>query len=80
MNTFRLSNIPLNDFRRFLTYHGCRKIRERGGHEIWAKDGLLRPITLQSHIDPVPERNVRTNLHTLSLSRRDLEQFLLKHK
>ena len=58
MNTIRTSNIPLRTFRDFLISMGCKKVNNgtkgRGGHEKWVKEGALRPITLQTHIDPVP--------------------------
>lgn len=62
---------------------GCTKITEgtkgRGGHEKWSRDDLLRPITLQTHVDPVPEIIVKSNLRTLGLKRKDLEQWLLNN-
>ena len=84
MNTVRMSNIPLSDFRRFLFDMGCSRVdigtKGRGGHEKWTKPGLKRPITLQTHIDPVPEKVVRSNLNTLGISRKQLENWLLgKH-
>lgn len=83
MNTVKLSNIPLNTFRDFLSDMGCTKITEgtkgRGGHEKWSRDDLLRPITLQTHVDPVPEIIVKSNLRTLGLKRKDLEQWLLNN-
>ena len=81
MNTVRLSNIPLSDFRRFLFEKGFSRVstgtKGRGGHEKWTKPGLKRPITLQTHIDPVPERTVRSNLNTLGVSRKEFEKWLL---
>lgn len=80
MNTFRLGNISLSDFRRFLQHIGCKKISISGGHEKWKKEGGLRTIIIQTHLDPIPERVVRSNLKTLGLTRKDLEQFLLHHE
>ena len=85
MNTVRLSNISLKDFREFLFEKGCSRIdngtKGRGGHELWTKQGLMRPITLQTHIDPVPERVVKSNLNTLGVSRKEFEAWILgKHK
>jgi hypothetical protein len=81
MNTVRLSNIPLADFRRFLFEKGCSRVESgtkgRGGHEKWTKPGLKRPITLQTHIDPVPERIVKSNLQTLGITRKEFERWLL---
>lgn len=80
MNTFRLGNISLADFRRFLLHIGCVRVSTSGGHEKWKKAGCMRSIIVQTHLDPVPERVVRSNLETLGLTRKDLERFLLEKK
>lgn len=80
MNTIRLSNIALNDFRRFLFDMGCERVatsKGRGGHEKWRKEGIPRPITLQTHVDPVAEQCVKSNLQTLGLTRKDYERWYL---
>lgn len=84
MSIVRMSNIPLADFRQFLFDMGCSRVhtgtKGRGGHEKWTKPGLKRPITIQAHIDPIPERVIRSNLNTLGVSRKEFEQwFLSKH-
>lgn len=55
MTTRKLSNISLKDFRTFLKKIGCNCSNIEGGHEKWIKQGLLHPIIIQSHIDPVPD-------------------------
>lgn len=84
MNTIRLSNISLSVFRSFLFDMGCKRdekdTKGRGGHERWVKSGLSRPIVLQTHVDPVPEMVIRSNLRTLGLTRKDFENWLLKSK
>ena len=69
MNRQKLSNISLAAFRRFLFEQGCTRVEQgskgRGGHEKWVKPGLLRPIILQTHVDPVPELIVRNCLSSL---------------
>ncbi len=81
MNTVKLSNIPLDLYRKFLFEQGCERVEKgtkgRGGHEKWNRKDLTRPITIQTHIGPVPEIVVKSNLRTLGLSRKDLEQWLL---
>ncbi|MGA0556668.1 type II toxin-antitoxin system HicA family toxin [Larkinella sp. VNQ87] len=72
MSTQKLSNISLALFRYFLQKAGCECQRSRGGHEYWHRPGLTRPITLQTHIDPVPEFIVKNALRALDISR---EQF-----
>lgn len=72
----RLSNISLRSFRDFLASNGLSLVRISSGHEIWSKPGLLRPVIIQTHIDPVPEFIVLNSLRTMGLKRRDIEEFL----
>lgn len=71
-----VKNIPLKDFKRFLIHAGCKLARTSGGHEIYSKPGLLRPIVVQSHITPIPIHIVKSNLRTLGLSIDNLIDFL----
>lgn len=74
MSTRKLSNIPLKEFRIFLKAQGLNLIKDskgRGGHEKWSKSGMDRPITIQTHIDPIPEFIVKQVLRHLKMSRKD---------
>lgn len=71
MNTYKLSNIPLNEFRDFLLKVKCKKISTEGGHEKWSRRDLTRPIILQTHIDPIPEFIVKNALRNLGLTKKD---------
>ena len=71
MNTYKLSNISIAQFREFLFEIGCTRISIEGGHEKWHKNGCLRPIIIQSHIDPIPEFIIKNNLRSLGLTRKD---------
>lgn len=71
-----LRNVSLRRYRRFLNHIGCKCIRTKGGHEHWARNDLNRPLTLQSHIDPVPEFIIRQHLRYLGMSREQFEQQL----
>jgi predicted RNA binding protein YcfA (HicA-like mRNA interferase family) len=73
-----LKNIPLRLFQDYLTNKGLKKIRDKGGHEIWSRRDLGRPIVLQSHIDPIPEFIVRNNLRTLGETAQDFYDFCCK--
>ena len=69
MSIKKLSNIPLKDFRKFLKSEGLNIIKNtkgRGGHEKWSRLGMDRPITIQTHVDPVPEFIVKQVLRHLS--------------
>jgi len=50
-----------------------KNTKGRGGHEKWFRADLDRPITIQTHIDPVPEFIIKQVLRHLDLSR---EQFM----
>ena len=76
MTSRKLSNISLNDFRSFLSLQGLKVIKTtkgRGGHEKWSRSDLNRPITIQTHVNPVPEFIIKQVLRHLSMTR---EQFL----
>lgn len=75
MNTYKLSNISLAEFRKFLSDVGCcrtatyMRTKGRGGHEKWSRSDLTRPIILQTHVDPVAEHIVKNTLHELNMTR-----------
>ena len=78
MNSYKLSNIPLAIFRNYLIYEGWSKSdqKRRDGHEKWVKGGCLRPVILQTHIDPIPAVIIKSNLRTMGLSRLELLEWL----
>ena len=76
MNTYKLSNVSISLFRKFLFDIGCKRISIEGGHEKWHKDGCLRPAIIQTHIDPIPEFIVKNNLRSLGLTRNDFINWL----
>ena len=71
-----LKNIPVLVFRQYLEWKGLKCIRTNGGHEIWGGKSMSRPVTFQSHIDPVPEFIVRNNLKALGVTKEDFYEFL----
>lgn len=71
-----LKNVSLRDCRKFLTKVGCKNTRSNGGHEHWTRSDLLRPITIQSHIDPVPERIMRQIVNALDMDRDEFWEVL----
>jgi hypothetical protein len=72
MSSHHIRNVSLQDCRKFLSKVGCKKTRTSGGHEHWTRADLPRPITIQTHIDPVPERIMKQILTALNL---DKEKF-----
>ncbi len=68
-----LKNVSLATYRKFLRKAGCNNIRTRGGHEIWSRKDLLRPIVVQTHVDPVPEFVIKNAIKVLGI---DIDGFL----
>ena len=75
MSTQHIRNISLRIFRQYLESKGLKCQSTKGGHEKWAGHCVNRPITLQSHIDPVPEFVVRQALRTLGVDKEDFFHF-----
>ncbi|MGI8600148.1 MAG: hypothetical protein ACR2KB_12920 [Chitinophagaceae bacterium] len=73
---FKPSNLPLSTIRKILSHSGCKKLDIKGGHEKWTRSDLLRPIIIQTHIDPVPTFIILQIMRTLNLSRNDMERIL----
>ncbi|NDV69252.1 type II toxin-antitoxin system HicA family toxin [Dysgonomonas sp. 25] len=76
MSTRKLKNVKLADYREFLSKCGCKHIRTEGGHEIWSRNDLTRPITFQTHIEPVPEFIIKNALRQLNLTKKDFFNIL----
>lgn len=76
MSANPLKNVSLRDCRKFLTKVGCQTKRTTGGHEHWTRADLLRPITIQTHIDPVPERIMKQILNALEIDRDEFVKIL----
>jgi len=71
MSTKHLRNIPLKLYRDFLRDQGCSCNRTKGSHEHWSRSDLLRPITVQTRVDPLPEFIIKNALKQLGLSKKD---------
>ena len=76
MSTKHLRNVPLKLFREFLIEKGCICNRANGGHEHWSRTDLKRPITIQTHIDPIPEFIIKNALVQLGLSKKDFTDWI----
>ncbi len=66
-----IKNISINEMRRILTRLGLSKVRTKGGHESWMKDGMSRPVIIQTHVDPIPEFIVRNALRTMGITKEE---------
>lgn len=71
-----LRNVTIDTFRDFLKWEGLQKTGTNGGHEKWSKDGLLRPVIIQSHKKIVPERIVKNTLDNIGSSKERFIEFL----
>lgn len=71
----KLSNITIDEFKAFLKAQGLKMERINGGHEMWSKEGMPRPIVFQTHIEPLPEFVIKNNLVALGVSRKEFLEF-----
>lgn len=71
-----LANITIAEFRMALERLGLSMIRTKGGHEAWIKQGMTRPVIIQTHITPIPEFIVRNNLRNLGISKQEFLELL----
>ncbi len=75
MMNYSIKNKPLKFFRQFLKENGLKIIRTNGGHEIWGGKKLLRPIVLQTHVDPIPEFIIKNNLRNMGISYNEFKAY-----
>ncbi len=54
---------------------GCVEDRTKGDHLIMTKPGMARPVVIVMAKE-LGEDIVRTNMHTLEISRKEFEQYL----
>lgn len=72
----KLSNITLIQLRKVFIALGLSKVRVKGGHEIWAKERMIHPIIIQTHITPVPERIVKNCIDNLNITKSEFLSIL----
>ena len=58
---------------------GCLRKRTTGGHEHWTRADLFRPITIQTHIDPVPERIMKQIIKALDIDKDEFQDLLASY-
>ena len=71
-----LKNIPLKTFRDYLEWNGLNHVRTNGGHEIWNKVGLKRPVVVPTHVNPVEEHVVKNAMRIMRVNAEDYIEFL----
>jgi len=73
----RLTPLPFKQFEKFLLYIGCTYERQKGGHRIYSKPGLSRPIVVPTY-KRLPVMIIKNNLRTLGLSQKQYWEILKK--
>jgi predicted RNA binding protein YcfA (HicA-like mRNA interferase family) len=71
-----LKPVNTNKFRKFLAQIGCRYDRTEGGHEIWDRNDLLRPVVFRAHEKEIPPTHLRSNLRTLGIEKKKYEEIM----
>lgn len=79
MNTYKLSNIPLDMMVWFIEQQGLKLVKTEGGHAKYTRSDLRRPIIIQTHITPVPEFIVKQILKHLEFSKKEFIDYIQKH-
>jgi predicted RNA binding protein YcfA (HicA-like mRNA interferase family) len=62
-----LTPVSWKEFEKFLIYVGCKFKRQSGGHRIYTRAGLRRPIVLPAH-GTIPVFVIRNNLRLLEMT------------
>lgn len=68
--------IKIRDFRKFLKTVGCTYERTEGDHEIWSRDGLLRPVVFPIKDKEIVPFYIRSNLRTLNLTEKEYHNLI----
>lgn len=72
----KITNISISEYRQFLKQMGCTYLRTTGGHELWSKENLPRPLTFQTHIEPIPAFIIKQHLRYLDITTRQFLDFM----
>jgi len=69
----KYSNITVARFRKILKALGLEQVRTKGGHEMWFKEGMLRNVVFQNHLEPIPEDIIKNNIRTIGISKEEFD-------
>ncbi|MBQ6911772.1 MAG: hypothetical protein IJQ35_06375 [Bacteroidales bacterium] len=72
----KYSNITVARFRKILKALGLEQVRSKGGHEMWFKEGMLRNVVFQNHVEPIPEDIIKNNIRTIGISKEEFDKKL----
>ncbi len=73
----KISNIPSKIFVKFLVSKGCLLDRVEGDHNIYTKEGIIRPVVVPIR-KALPIFIILNNLKTLGISKKDFISFINK--
>ena len=77
MSTVKLSNITIAQFEAFLAYMGCEKVDSGNtGHFKWKRQGSIRAVVFQTHIEPIPEFVIANNLRNIGIIKKQFKDWL----
>ena len=76
----KYSNITVARFRKILKALGLEQVRTNGGHEMWFKEGMLRNVVFQNHVEPIPEDIIKNNIRTIGITKEEFDAQLDKIK
>jgi len=76
----KYSNISVARFRKILKALGLEQVRTKGGHEMWCKEGMLRNVVFQNHVEPIPEDIVLNNIRSLGITKEEFDKKLKEIK
>ena len=62
-----LTPVKWKEFEKFLFFVGCTFKRQSGGHRIYTRAGLKRPIVISAH-GTIPVFVIRNNLRLLGIT------------
>lgn len=79
MNTYKASNIPYKTMIWFLEHQGLKHMGTEGGHAKYTRANLNRPITIQTHICPVPEFIALQIFKHLGFNKKSFHLYCQKH-
>ena len=69
----KYSNITVARFRKILKALGLEQVRTKGGHEMWFKEGMLRNVVFQNHVEPIPEDIIKNIIRTIGISKEEFD-------
>lgn len=72
-----LTPVKWKEFERFLLFIGCIFKRQSGGHRIYTRTGLKRPIVVPAH-GTIPVFVIRNNLRLLGITPEQYFEILKK--